>query len=105
MGDRAMARIKVKDGELFFYTHWSGSKLPAHAREALRTAQPRIGDDPYALRIVVDQLINLSHSRDRESGSGLLLKPDAEDEYNSNKPSVTIDLIANSLEIHGRHTK
>jgi len=97
MGDRAMARIKVSDGSLYFYTHWCGYKLPEYADTALRAARPRLGDDPYALRIVVDQLIFLCGSRDGETGAGLMLSPSAEDSYNGDSPSVTIDLVAGKV--------
>lgn len=100
MGDRAMARIVVSGGELIFYTHSSGYKLPECAKVALESAQPRIGDDAYALKIVVDTLIRECGARDRETGAGLLLKPNAEDEYNHNKPSVTIDLCKNKVTVH-----
>ena len=57
MGDRAMAEIRTKEGSLFFYTHWHGESLPSVSKEALEKAQPRKDDTPYALRIIVDQLI------------------------------------------------
>ena len=100
MGDRAMARIKVTDGELFFYTHWSGCDLPKIAKEALELAQPRIDDSPYATKIVLDALISKTGCRDRETGAGIMLGPNAEDEYNNDEPSVTIDLVKNNVIVH-----
>lgn len=100
MGDRAMAEIKVNQGSLYFYTHWSGFNLPRIAEAALAKAQPRIGDDSYALKIVVDALIEGSGTRDKETGGGLMLVADHEDEYNNNKPSVIIDLVENKVLIH-----
>lgn len=97
MGDRAMAEIIIPNGRVYFYTHWGGSELPDHAQIALNAAQPRINDYSYALRIVLDRLIQLSGSRDQETGSGIMLSPDAEDEYNNNKPSVIIDLVKNKV--------
>ena len=99
MGDRAMAEIKTQDGSLYFYTHWTGSELPADALAALEAARPCLGDDSYATKIVVDSLIKASGARDRETGAGLMLKPDAEDEYNNNQPSVLIDLVAGKVEL------
>jgi hypothetical protein len=92
MGDRAMAQIKVGEKSLYFYTHWAGSELPEAAEKAVAKAMPRKGDDSYALKIVVDTLIKETGSRDQETGGGLMFEPYAEDEYNSNKPSVIIDL-------------
>lgn len=63
------------------------------------TAKPRWGDDPYALRIIVDQLTK--GGRDEETGYGLMLKPDAEDSYNDNNPSVVIDLAQRSMQVRG----
>lgn len=100
MGDRAMAEIRTSEGNLYFYTHWSGFDLPAHARKALDEAAPRKGDDPYALRRIVDVLIRESGTRDSEAGSGLMLKPNAEDEYNHDNPSVVIDIDAWTVEVH-----
>jgi hypothetical protein len=99
MGDRAMAEIKVSKGSLFFYTHWTGYRLPEQAEKALKLAQPRIGDDIYALRIVVDSLIESSGARDKETGAGLMFGPDCEDEYNRDEPSVVIDLVNNRVEV------
>ena len=49
------------------------------------------------MRILVDQLTK--EGRDEETGFGLLLKPNAEDEYNNDKPSVIIDLPEQKLMI------
>lgn len=100
MGDRAMAEIKVDNGSLYFYTHWCGHKLPKIAERALEEANPRQGDYPYALKIVVDYLIKESGSRDSETGAGIMLGPDAEDEYNNDNPSVVIDLVNNEVKVY-----
>ncbi len=95
MGDRAIAEIKTEDGSLYVYTHWSGESLPADAIKAVKKAQPRWDDEPYATRIIVDQLTK--EGRDQETGFGLMLKPNAEDEYNNDKPSVVIDIPSRKL--------
>ena len=89
MGDRRMAEIRTSDGSLYVYTHWNGSQLPEMARAAVEKAEPRLGDESYWVRIVIDQLTK--DSRDMETGFGILLKPNCEDEYNNDKPSVIID--------------
>ena len=99
MGDRRTAEIKTRKGSLYVYTHWGGYEMPERAAEALKAAQPRIGDESYALRIVVDQLTK--DSRDQETGAGLMFHPEAEDEYGAN-PSIIIDLVANKVRILGR---
>ena len=98
MGDRAMAEIKTGDGSLYVYTHWAGHKLPELTEKAIIAAEPRWDDEAYALRIIVDQLTK--DGRDGELGFGLMLKPNAEDEYNNDKPSVVIDIPQRSLDIN-----
>lgn len=95
MGDRAMAEIITGDGSLYVYTHWGGCELPEDAKNAIRAAMPRLGDDPYFVRILVDQLTK--NGRDEETGYGLMLAPNAEDEYNNDNPSVIIDLVKQIL--------
>jgi len=102
MGDRAMAEIKVEDGSLYFYTHWTGHRLAEDAEAALAKAKSRIGDDSYATKIVIDSLINSAGARDNETGAGIMLKPLHEDEYNGDNPSVVIDLVNNVVTKHRR---
>lgn len=97
MGDRAMAEIRVGDGSLYFYTHWTGHRLRQQAEEALKLAKPRIGDDSYATKIVLDSLIESSGARDQQTGAGVMLNPDCEDEYNNDQPSVLIDLVVGEV--------
>lgn len=101
MGDRAMAEIKTDGGSLYVYTHWGGNELYADTVKAVTAAKPRWDDRPYATRIIVDQLTK--GGRDGETGFGLLLEPQAEDEYNDDNPSVVIDLIHKTITVwrHG----
>tara|TARA_R100000306_G_C4372047_1_gene140437 strand:- start:362 stop:679 length:318 start_codon:yes stop_codon:yes gene_type:complete len=93
MGDRRIAQIHTKEGDLYFYTHSSGYRLPEMAQEALDRASVRKNDQPYALRIVIDHMIYLSGSRDSELNSGIMFTPDrGEDEY-SVPFSVTVDMV------------
>ena len=92
MGDRRMAEIKTQDGSLYFYTHSTGFSLPNDAQQALKAAEARKGDDSYALRIIVDQLIKSAGSRDSSLNSGLMFRPNLEDEYGGNPHSVVIDM-------------
>lgn len=93
MGDRRMAEIRTSEGSLWFYTHWTGIDLPQDAEDALELAKPRRGDEPYAVRRIVDHLILASGSRDAEIGSGLMLSPSAEDEYSGDADEVASVLI------------
>ena len=103
MGDRAMAEIRTEDGSLYFYTHWSGSRLPAIAQIALDKARPRKGDDSYAVKIILDSLIEQAGARDSEIGAGVMLKPHAEDSYNGDDPSVIIDIREWIVAVSGTH--
>lgn len=100
MGDRRMAEIQMEKGSLFVYTHWDGSRLPEMAEEAVKVAAPRLGDEAYWVRIVVDQITK--DGRDKETGFGLMLGPDCEDSYNKNKPSVIIDAATGQVEVKGQ---
>ena len=104
MGDRAMAEIKTEDGSLYFYTHWHGYHLPDHARRAVEAARGRLGGDSYGTRIIVDQLIKFSNARDSDTGAGLMLQPNAEDEYNGDRPSVIIDAVTGTVTVYN-HTQ
>ncbi len=97
MGDRAMAEIRTGGGSLYVYTHLGGSSLPDNAKRAVRAARSRWSDYPYATRIIVDQLTK--DGRDQETGYGLMLQPSAEDEHNSDKPSVIINLVTRELTV------
>lgn len=104
MGDRAMAEIKVSDGSLFFYTHWTGCDLLLDAEDALTKAHARLGDDSYAMKIVIDSLIDSAGARDSDTGAGIMLGPNAEDEYNHDEPSVIIDLVERTVTRVGGQT-
>lgn len=59
MGDRAVAgfRAKASDPTIFIYQHWSGYDQSARLANAINTARPRWGDDSYATRIALSQLV------------------------------------------------
>jgi hypothetical protein len=91
MGDRRMLEIRTSEGSLYVYTHWCGAVFEEMANDACDNARDRWNDEPYALRILVDQLTK--PGRDKDTGFGLMLTPSAEDEYNHfGQPSLLIDL-------------
>lgn len=89
MGDRRMAEIITEEGSIYLYTHSHGFELPKMAKKAVEFAKPRLGDESYWVRIVIDQITK--PGRDSHLGFGIMLKPNHEDEYNGDKPSVIID--------------
>lgn len=68
MGDRANIKIKSKDGEMFFYSHWTGSKLPITLQDALKRKQ-RWDDVQYLNRIIFCEMIK--NNVEKETGYGL----------------------------------
>lgn len=56
MGDRANIKIKQATGDVWFYTHWSGHRLPEILRTAL-ARRVRWGDSPYLARIIFCEMI------------------------------------------------
>ena len=101
MGDRRMIDLKTRDGSLYVYLHNRGFQAPAIVTEAITFAQPRWGDESYALRIIVDQIIK--GGRDQVLSYGLMLEPNVEDEYNGNVPSIVVDLVEQTLTIVDRY--
>lgn len=101
MGDRRMAEIRTKDGSLYVYSHY-GSTMDEDAEDAIKAAEPRWDDVPYATRIIVDQLTK-KLGNTTEIDYGLMVGPDAEDEYNSGQPSIVIDLHEQTLTIVDNH--
>lgn len=105
MGDRANVIFNTKKLEtnsvkeslkksVVLYTHWKGYRLGAVIRAALKKAKPRFGDDSYATRIMVSQIIG--EDWPEETGFGLLCGELGDNEY----PYVVIDWNAKEVCIH-----
>ena len=70
MGDRANVQIHDKDfGDVYLYTHWSGSELPAIVQKALARKQ-RWEDASYLARIVFCEIV-VESEWDAEAGYGI----------------------------------
>jgi hypothetical protein len=94
MSNPGVAEIKTKNGSLYVYSHYDGSRIVGMAKAAVRKAKPRWNDEAYAFRIIVDQLIK--GGRDEELGYGLSLRDDQGD-----SPIVIIDLEQKMLTASG----
>jgi hypothetical protein len=92
-----MAKLMLAEGSIYIYSHWSGHKLDELAKDAIVSAKGRWDDESYATHIIVDQITR--EGRDQELSWGLMVSPDAEDEYNGGNPSVIIDLAARVLTV------
>lgn len=71
MGDRANFGIRQADGNtIFVYGHWAGHQMLARFAKAIDRAGDagRIGDDAYATRIIISDLIGEDWSQDYSWG-------------------------------------
>lgn len=57
MGDRGNIKCVADGHEIYFYTHWCGSDLPAILSKALAKGKPRWNDGPYLNRIIFQELL------------------------------------------------
>jgi hypothetical protein len=82
MGDRANFGIKQADGNtIFVYGHWAGHQMLARFAKAIDRVVDagRIGDDAYATRIIISDLIGDAHSQDL--GWGITINTLADNEH------------------------
>jgi len=102
MGARTNFTFKTSTGSMILYSHWGGETKAMDLANALNKAYPRIkmGDEGYALRVIVSQLIGPSWAS--ETGFGIYLgQHGGEEEYYP----VTIDLTNNTVtDDMGTHT-
>jgi hypothetical protein len=71
MGARTNFHFKTNEDTLTLYSHWGGDSRKNDLARAMYAALPRKGDTPYALRIMVSQLIG--DTWDEQTGYGLLV--------------------------------
>jgi hypothetical protein len=71
MGDRAVAGFRTNSSEptIFIYQHWSGYDQSEKLAKALEASRPRWGDDSYATRIALSQMVGEEWSQ--ELGYGI----------------------------------
>jgi hypothetical protein len=77
MGDRGNIIVNSqRDGTMHFYTHWSGSDLPAIVAAGLDRGRGRWDDEPYLNRILFCEMIQddvlgeTGYGISREMGDG-----------------------------------
>ena len=71
MGDRANFGIKQADGNtIFVYGHWAGQNMLARFAKAIDRVVDagRMGDDAYATRIIISDLIGEDWNQDMRWG-------------------------------------
>lgn len=58
MGDRGNIHfVERNGGELYFYTHWTGSELPKILARALDRGRDRWSDEQYLARIIFSEMV------------------------------------------------
>ena len=89
MGARTNFHFKTNEDTLTLYSHWGGDERKQDLARAMYAALPRKGDTPYALRIMVSQLIGTSW--DEETGYGLFLNEPAGAEESYGTLEINLD--------------
>jgi len=80
VGDRANFVFVQDSGEtVVLYGHWAGNNMLNNLAEAVFKARPRWGDDSYATRIAISQMIGDSWSY--ETGWGIQVNSIADNEH------------------------
>jgi len=80
MGDRANFGFKDSKGDtLYLYGHWAGHRMLQNLADAVSAAEPRWGDDSYATRICISQLV--SEEWASETGWGLYINQIGDNEH------------------------
>jgi hypothetical protein len=96
MGDRIVYTIKQDEKlSLNLYSHWGGYDRFINLANALRAAEPRWNDTPYAARIIISQLVADEWSQ--ELGFGLWAS-DEQGMYGGDHPDITIDMVNKTVE-------
>lgn len=96
MGDRANIRFVYEDGDdVYFYTHWDGSKLPNILRSALERGIGRWDDEIYLARIIFSEMIQ-NHILN-ETGYGIAPYPAGDAQH----PLITVFAKNKTVTIEG----
>jgi len=89
MGARTNFHFKTNEDTLTLYSHWGGEERKQDLARAMYAALPRKGDKPYALRIMVSQLIGTSW--DEQTGYGLFVNDPAGAEESYGHLEINLD--------------
>lgn len=97
MGSRTNFHFKQGENYFTLYSHWGGDSKVSDLAYAISKAKPRWGDDSYAARIIVSQLIGSDW--ESETGFGLFAgEHGGEESYeytlvDFNDNTVTVDSL------------
>ena len=103
MGARVNFIFKQSDGNAVgLYSHWGEDSWAEDLAMALKHAAKRKGDESYAARIIISQLIN--NQWDQETGFGLWASSE-DGMYGGDCPDITINLVNQTVvDETGTHT-
>lgn len=90
MGDRANVAILTEQYQepVIFYTHGKGHELPDAVESAIAKSQPRWGDDAYASRIILHNVMTDLADPGSETGAGITVGILTDNEY----PVLVVDV-------------
>jgi hypothetical protein len=71
MGDRGNIAVVQSDGQVWFYTHWSGSEVKQRAQQAVIRGKSRWSDKSYFTRCVADEFIPKLKKGEEPTGYGI----------------------------------
>lgn len=91
MGARTNFELKDNKGSVWLYSHWGGDDKSTDFANALQHAEPRWGDTPYAIRMVVSYLIKDNLMGD--TGYGLTSYEAGEESYDP----LSADFVNNTV--------
>ena len=96
MGARTNFTFHTTNGDLTLYSHWGGDSKATDLAYAVNAATGRWGDESYALRIMISNLIGPDWNS--ETGYGLFVGSEGGEE--SYQP-ITVDLTNNTINDNG----
>jgi len=96
MGDRGNVRVVQSQGEVWFYTHWTGSELKETVACALARGRSRWNDESYLARIIFCEMLDAGDLRGT-TGFGISTY-----EVDNEHPVITVDCNTHGVEVGGK---
>ena len=97
MGARTNFELQDAKGSVWLYSHWGGDDKSADFAKALSHAEPRWGDTPYAIRMVVSYFIKDNIMED--TGYGLSSWEFGEESYDTLSANFVTNTVSYEQEV------
>ena len=91
MGARTNFELKDYKGSVWLYSHWGGETKANDLAAAISHAEPRWGDTPYAMRMVISYFIKNDVMGD--TGYGISSWDCGEESYEP----ISVDFVTNTV--------